>query len=68
MTLNWSLARKRAGLETRAAIIRAIRSFFIAGGYLEVDTPLRIPAPAPEAHIDAIPSPPWFLHPSPNSP
>lgn len=30
-----------------------------------MDTPLRIPAPAPESHIDAIPSGRWFLHTSP---
>ncbi|MBP1752075.1 MAG: tRNA synthetase, class [Geobacteraceae bacterium] len=30
-----------------------------------MDTPLRIPAPAPESHIDAIPSGTWFLHTSP---
>jgi len=34
-------------------------------GYLEVETPHRIPAPAPESHIDAIPSSTWFLHTSP---
>ena len=65
MGKNWSLARKRKALYARAAMIQEIRRFFIAGGYLEVDTPLRIPAPAPEAHIDALPSPPWFLQTSP---
>ena len=34
-------------------------------GYLEVETPFRIPAPAPEAQIDAIPSAGWFLQTSP---
>jgi lysyl-tRNA synthetase class 2 len=33
--------------------------------YLEVETPHRIPAPAPEAFIDAPASGDWFLHPSP---
>ena len=65
MEINWTLARKRRALEARAAIIQEIRRFFILGGYLEVDTPLRIPAPAPEAHIDGIPSPPWYLQTSP---
>jgi lysyl-tRNA synthetase class 2 len=32
---------------------------------LEVDTPVRIPAPAPEFYIDAIPSSDWFLQTSP---
>jgi lysyl-tRNA synthetase class 2 len=30
-----------------------------------VETPNRIPAPAPESHIDAVISSPWFLHTSP---
>ena len=49
----------------RARIIQAIRRFFIDRGYLEVETPHRIPAPAPETHIDAVPSGSWFLHTSP---
>ncbi|MBU2622670.1 MAG: hypothetical protein KKD92_10170 [Proteobacteria bacterium] len=39
-------------LELRANILRAIRIFFAAHNYLEVETPIRIPAPAPEAHIE----------------
>ena len=46
-------------------ILQAIRKFFIARNYLEVETPVRIPAPAPEAYIDAIPSAEWFLQTSP---
>lgn len=44
---------------------QALRGFFLERDYLEVETPNRIPAPAPEAHIDAIPSGRWFLHTSP---
>ena len=65
MTLNWGLSRKRNALTARARIIREIRRYFDEEGYLEVETPLRIPAPAPESHIDAIPSSDWFLHTSP---
>ncbi|MBI1922436.1 MAG: EF-P lysine aminoacylase GenX [Geobacter sp.] len=65
MTLNWPLSRKRESLAARAHIISEIRSFFSEGGYLEVETPLRIPAPAPESHIDAIPSLDWYLQTSP---
>jgi elongation factor P--(R)-beta-lysine ligase len=65
MTLNWGLARKRSALTARARIIREIRKYFDEEGYLEVETPLRIPAPAPESHIDAIASGEWFLHTSP---
>lgn len=65
MNYSWPLARRRPALTARARIITAIRSFFIDGGYLEVETPLRIPAPAPESHIDALPSLDWFLQTSP---
>jgi elongation factor P--(R)-beta-lysine ligase len=65
MTLNWGLSRKRDQLAARARIIGEIRRFFNAEGYLEMETPLRIPAPAPESHIDAISSADWFLQTSP---
>ena len=45
--------------------MQAIRKFFENQGYLEVETPVRIPAPAPEFYIDAIPSSGWFLQTSP---
>jgi len=65
MEESWKLARKRDALHLRAAMIRTIREFFIDRDYLEVETPSRIPGPAPECHIDAIPSDGWFLHTSP---
>jgi len=46
-------------------MLQALRLFFVSAGYLEVETPARIPAPAPEAHIDAPPSGDWFLQTSP---
>jgi lysyl-tRNA synthetase class 2 len=52
-------------LVQRARIMNAIRRFFVDNRYLEVETPLRIPAPAPELHIDAQPSGQWFLQTSP---
>ena len=65
MVKNWPLARRKKALQQRAHIIQEIRQFFIGQGYLEVETPHRIPTPAPESHIDAIPSGEWFLHTSP---
>jgi len=56
---------KRKVLELRAKIVASIRCFFENRGYLEVETPIRIPAPAPEEHIDAQSSGSWFLHTSP---
>lgn len=52
-------------LRLRARILEATRQFFTSNDYLEVETPVRIPAPASEAHIDAIPSGDWFLQTSP---
>jgi lysyl-tRNA synthetase class 2 len=63
--MNWRLASRKKALQTRAAIVRAIRSFFLQRDYLEVETPHRIPVPAPESHIDAVPADDWFLHTSP---
>jgi lysyl-tRNA synthetase class 2 len=62
---NWPLARRKKALQQRARILQGIRQVFIEKGYLEVETPHRIPAPAPESHIEAIPSDTWFLHTSP---
>ena len=55
----------KKNLQLRANVIRAVRQFFIENDYLEVETPYRIPAPAPEEHIDAQPSGDWYLHTSP---
>jgi lysyl-tRNA synthetase class 2 len=57
--------RLRKNLILRSRIIQTVRNFFIDRGYLEVETPSRIPAPAPEAHIDAQESGDWFLQTSP---
>jgi elongation factor P--(R)-beta-lysine ligase len=62
---NFSLARKSQNLQTRAGIIQSVRLFFIQNGFMEVETPLRIPSPAPEENIEALPSGNWFLQTSP---
>jgi elongation factor P--(R)-beta-lysine ligase len=62
---NWKLMRRKNALHHRARVIQSIREFFIAGGFLEIETPFRIPAPAPESHIEAIESEGWFLQTSP---
>jgi lysyl-tRNA synthetase class 2 len=54
-----------ANLALRDLLLRAIRGFFQATGYLEVETPVRIPAPAPEAQIDCPASEGAWLRASP---
>ncbi len=52
-------------LARRAEILEGIRVFFRREGFLEVETPIRIPVPLPEAHIDPVGSEGWFLQTSP---
>lgn len=52
-------------LKLRAHVIQAIRTFFESRGFLEVETPLRIPANAPEEHIEPFRSGDRYLHTSP---
>ena len=52
-------------LRRRADILRAIRTFFDTRDFIEVTTPVRIPAPAPEPHIDCPPCGADFLRASP---
>ncbi len=59
------LAEKRHCLAQRQAIIAALRDFFRIHDFLEIETPNRIPAPAPETHVDSFRCGDWFLHPSP---
>ena len=42
----------RANLEKRAAVIKAIRGFFDSRGYLEVETPIVVPKPGMEPHLE----------------
>ena len=65
MEKNWRLARRENALRQRAQILQEIRKVFTNLGYLEVETPHRIPAPAPESYVDAVISGQWFLHTSP---
>lgn len=56
---------KYDNLLLRARIIQAVRSYFDSAGFLEVETPLRIPANAPEEHIEPCRSGELYLHTSP---
>jgi len=50
------LRGRRAALEARARILRAVRGWFAGEGFLEVETPARVHAPGQEVHLDAIPA------------
>jgi lysyl-tRNA synthetase class 2 len=59
------LERLVPNLKRRAFIYQTIRSFFNGQGFLEVETPIRSPAIAPEKEIIPIESDGWFLSTSP---
>jgi lysyl-tRNA synthetase class 2 len=42
-----------AHLARRAALLAEVRAFFVARGYLEVETPLAVPSPGLDLHLDA---------------
>jgi len=57
---------KTDALWLRANVIKTVRDFFWERGFLEVETPLLIPANAPEEHINPIHTlPSWQLQTSP---
>lgn len=52
-------------LQQRADLLQAVRSFFRGRGYIEVDTPIRLPVLLPETHIKPFSAEGWFLQTSP---
>jgi lysyl-tRNA synthetase class 2 len=54
-----------ANLQIRARVLQAVRDFFCRNGFIEVETPVRVPVPAMETHIDAPPSGRAWLRTSP---
>ena len=57
MTPPWwrpdRLATRRANLEARGRMLGAVRDFFAAAGYIEVDTPALQVSPGLEPHLKA---------------
>lgn len=52
-------------LAQRSEFLRAMREFFYAAGFIEVETPIKIHAPAPEEYIESVQSEGDFLRTSP---
>src|SRR5687767_6580188 len=46
---------RRGLLAARARLMSALREFFAARDFLEVDTPLLVPSPSLEVHLTAVP-------------
>lgn len=59
------LGEIRPFLEKRGRLLQALRAFFYGENFIEVETPVRIPAPALEEYIDAEESGTQFLRTSP---
>ena len=59
------LSCMKPALVVRSAVLQAVRGFFIGRGFIEVETPVRLPFPALEQHIDAEASGNQFLRTSP---
>jgi len=54
-----------ANLRARARALSALRHYFARERFLEVETPLRVPAPGVDLHLDAIPASGGYLVSSP---
>ena len=54
-----------AALETRARALATVRGFFAERGFLEVETPLIVPSPGLEIHLDAVAAGDGYLITSP---
>lgn len=52
-------------LQARARALGAVREYFAREQFLEVETPLRVPAPGVDLHLDAIPAHAGYLITSP---
>ncbi len=59
------LSRLKPNLERRANIYRHARDFFQGQGFLEIETPVRMPEVAPEQHIAPCAAEDWLLSTSP---
>lgn len=59
------LSRLKPNLERRAHIYQHVRDFFQEQGFLEIETPVRMPEVAPERYISPCAAEDWLLSTSP---
>ncbi|MDR0931944.1 MAG: hypothetical protein LBM70_02860, partial [Victivallales bacterium] len=52
-------------IKLRSELFRSIREYFYHAGYIEVETPIKIHAPAPEEYIESLRAENDFLRSSP---
>src|SRR5690606_35059368 len=58
-------ADRRPFLQARAAFLRAVRAWFGAEGFTEVEPALVVPSPGAETHVEAVSADSGYLHTSP---
>jgi lysyl-tRNA synthetase class 2 len=62
---NRRLNSLKPNMARRVEIYQGIRDFFYELGFLEIETPVRVPEVAPELYITPITSEEWYLNTSP---
>jgi elongation factor P--(R)-beta-lysine ligase len=66
MSQPWeTLADRMPMLQRRMRLTQAVRAFFAARGYMEVETPYAVVAPGEEVHLRAVPAGDKYLNTSP---
>ena len=68
MSPYWEKTRhadRKPFLDARVAILRAVRAWFEAEGFTEVEPNLVVPSPGAETHIEAVAADGGYLHTSP---
>ncbi len=66
MSQPWeNLADRMPMLRRRLRLTQAVRAFFTARGYMEVETPYAVPAPGEEVHLRAVRAGDKYLNTSP---
>ncbi len=66
MSQPWeNLAGRLHALRRRNLLAQAVRAFFNARGYMEVETPYAVPVPGEEVHLRAVPAGELYLNTSP---